>query len=205
MTSKDVESMELTFITSYDNWGKEEVIELIPNGSNIRVNQDNRKEFVDAYLDWYYNKSIESQFSSFFKGFYKVISEESIRLLNSSEVMMLICGVDELNFSEMEQSTKYDNCSKNDQTVKWFWEILHEFDDKHKRMFLKFTTGSDRSPIRGLSEINLIIMVQGLDDERLPSAHTCFNHLIVPQYSSKDKLKKKLVQAIENHEGFGLM
>jgi ubiquitin-protein ligase E3 A len=48
-------------------------------------------------------------------------------------------------------------------------------------------------------------MVQGLDDTRLPSAHTCFNHLILPEYSSKVILKQKLLQAIQNHEGFGLM
>lgn len=119
--------------------------------------------------------------------------------------MTLICGVDELNFKEMEASTQYENCSKKDPTIVWFWEVLHEFDDAHKRMFLKFTTGSDRSPIRGLAEINLIVMLQAQDDERLPSAHTCFNHLILPQFSSKEQLKKKLVQAIENHEGFGLM
>jgi ubiquitin-protein ligase E3 A len=127
------------------------------------------------------------------------------QLLDSAETMTLICGVDELNFKEMEASTQYENCSKKDPTILWFWEVLHELDDAHKRMFLKFTTGSDRSPIRGLAEINLVVMLQGLDDERLPSAHTCFNHLILPQFSTKEQLRKKLLQAIENHEGFGLM
>jgi len=29
--------------------------------------------------------------------------------------------------------------------------------------------------------------------------------MILPRYSSKDILQQKLLQAIENHEGFGLM
>ena len=106
---------------------------------------------------------------------------------------------------ELEKTAAYESCNKNSQAVKWFWEILNEFDDHHKRMFLKFTTGSDRSPLKGLSELKIIIMVQALDDVRLPSAHTCFNHLILPQYSTKDAMKLKLVKAIENNEGFGLM
>ena len=39
---------------------------------------------------------------------------------------------------------------------------------------------------------------------RLPSAHTCFNHVLLPDYSSKDKMKEKLLKAIVNSEGFGL-
>lgn len=119
--------------------------------------------------------------------------------------MKLICGVDNLDMKELESTTNYERCSRSDQTIVWFWEVLNELSDDQKRHFLKFTTGSDRSPLRGLAELKLIIMVQGLDDERLPSAHTCFNHLILPKYSSKDKLRDKLLKAIEHNEGFGLM
>lgn len=119
--------------------------------------------------------------------------------------MKLVCGVEQLDFQKLEKTTQYERCSKDDQTVKWFWEVVHGLTDDQKRQFLKFTTGSDRSPLRGLGELNLIIMVQALDNERLPSAHTCFNHLLLPQYSSKDQLRNKLLKAIENNEGFGLM
>ena len=39
---------------------------------------------------------------------------------------------------ELEKTAAYESCNKNSQAVKWFWEILNEFDDHHKRMFLKF-------------------------------------------------------------------
>lgn len=38
-----------------------------------------------------------------------------------------------------------------------------------------------------------------------PAAHTCFNHLLMPEYSSEAVLKEKLLLAISNAEGFGLM
>ena len=65
-------------------------------------------------------------------------------------------------------------------------------------------TYSDRSPIDGLSQLGFVISKNGNDDTRLPSAHTCFNHLLLPEYSSEDILREKLTYAISNAEGFGL-
>lgn len=40
--------------------------------------------------------------------------------------------------------------------------------------------------------------------DRLPSAHTCFNQLDLPEYDSKEQLAERLMMAIhEGHEGFG--
>jgi ubiquitin-protein ligase E3 A len=41
-------------------------------------------------------------------------------------------------------------------------------------------------------------------DIRLPSAHTCFNHLLLPPYSNINILRTKLKYAIMHAEGFGL-
>ncbi len=91
---------------------------------------------------------------------------------------------------------------------------------------MKFTTGTDRCPHGGLSELKLTIARNGPDTEkyfniltsfyllnrliisngilRLPTAHTCFNVLLLPEYSSKQKLKEKLLKAIQYSRGFGL-
>jgi hypothetical protein len=72
--------MDLTFSVTFDNFGMEEIFDLTPNGRNTPVTNENKQEFVDLYVDWYLNKSIEQQFAPFYKGFYKVISPESIRV-----------------------------------------------------------------------------------------------------------------------------
>lgn len=119
--------------------------------------------------------------------------------------MDLICGKEELNFKELERSTRYETYTKDSQVVKWFWEILHLFDSDHKKKFLLFATGSDRAPLRGLSDLRFVIGRQATDDDRLPSSHTCFNHFLLPEYTSKEVLEQKLRQAIENCRGFGLV
>jgi|JFJP01.1.fsa_nt_gi hypothetical protein len=76
----DADAMDLSFVISYDNYGKEETVELIENGASVRVINDNKHDFVDRYVDWFLNKSVNLQFERFHRGFYKVVSKESIRV-----------------------------------------------------------------------------------------------------------------------------
>jgi len=80
---------------------------------------------------------------------------------------------------------------------------LEEFNDEERKMFLKFLTGSDRSPLRGLSDIKMTITRNG-DGLHLPASHTCFNHLLLPDYKNRSVMRKKLKEAIQYCEGFGL-
>lgn len=90
--------------------------------------------------------------------------------------------------------------------MQWFWDIVfNEFDDEYRRKLLAFTTGSDRAPITGLEDVEFIVGLEGEDESKLPTAHTCFNQLLFQKYSSKEVLLKKLRQAVENCEGFGMV
>lgn len=40
---------------------------------------------------------------------------------------------------------------------------------------------------------------------RLPTSHTCYNVLLLCEYSSKEKLKERLLTSISNAEGFGMI
>ena len=40
---------------------------------------------------------------------------------------------------------------------------------------------------------------------RLPTAHTCFNVLLLPNYDSKEKLQERLLKAIHYAKGFGML
>eukprot|EP00873_Tetraselmis_striata_P041803 jgi/Tetstr1/462067/TSEL_007137.t1 len=40
--------------------------------------------------------------------------------------------------------------------------------------------------------------------KNLPTSHTCFNILLLPEYATREKLANRLLLAIENAEGFGL-
>ena len=73
-----------------------------------------------------------------------------------------------------------------------------------KRRLLDFATGSDRAPVGGLGALALTLQRAGPDSERLPTSHTCFNTLLLPDYGSREKLRERLLTAIDNARGFGL-
>lgn len=79
--------MDLTFSTSYDNFGYEQIVELVPGGQVIPVTNENKGEFVEKYIDWYVNSSVEAQFRPFYKGFYKVISTDSINVNDQTNLV----------------------------------------------------------------------------------------------------------------------
>ena len=82
--SNTVDSMSLTFCTSYDNFGMEQLVEFKAGGAHVPVTNANKQEFVDLYVDWLLNTSVAAQFTPFYKGFYKVISLESIKVVFSN-------------------------------------------------------------------------------------------------------------------------
>ncbi len=128
------------------------------------------------------------------------------RLLRPEELELLICGSPSLDFEELERHTTYESgYSKDHSLIKDFWDIVHHMTLEQKKKLLFFSTGSDRAPVEGLKALGLVIARHGGDSDRLPSAHTCFNHLLLPEYSSKNKLRDRLLAAIDNAEGFGML
>jgi ubiquitin-protein ligase E3 A len=127
-------------------------------------------------------------------------------MLRPEELELIICGSQNLNFFELEKSAKYDDgYEKHSLTIVHFWEIVHSLSIENQKRFLLFLTGCDRAPINGLGSLVITISRFGPDSDKLPCAHTCFNHLLLPDYKNKEKLRERLIIAIENAEGFGLM
>eukprot|EP01126_Amoeba_proteus_P011279 TRINITY_DN1452_c0_g3_i1.p1 TRINITY_DN1452_c0_g3~~TRINITY_DN1452_c0_g3_i1.p1 ORF type:complete len:152 (-),score=29.49 TRINITY_DN1452_c0_g3_i1:96-551(-) len=137
--------------------------------------------------------------------FVKVETGPTIKLFEPEELQLLICGSPILDFYDLERGTNYDNgYDRNHETVINFWSVVHTYSEENKKKLLFFITGSDRTPIGGLSKLQLVISRQSGDSDRLPTSHTCFNHLILPEYPTQEKLSKFLGLAITNSTGFGM-
>lgn len=155
-------------------------------------------------VDFYFNVQCEEQFAAFKKGFLKTQNKNILDLLHPEELEELVCGSQELNFEELKETSFYEGYTEESPIIVWFWEILLDLSHENKIKFLQFSTGSDRSPIGGLGNLELKIAKHGPDTDRLPCSQTCFNYLLVPEYSSKEKLREKLMLAIQNNVGFGM-
>ena len=178
---------------------------LKPNGSSIAVTNSNREEYVQLYVDWVLNKAPGAWFEAFQRGFLKVCGGELLSMFRPEELELLVCGNPVLDFTELERVCVYeDGYLKDSRVCRMLWKVLHSLAEEQKKRFLFFVTGSDRAPINGLGSMRFVISRNGPDSERLMTAHTCFNHLLLPEYSSEEKIRRMLLVAISNAEGFGL-
>ncbi|XP_037525567.1 probable E3 ubiquitin-protein ligase HERC4 isoform X2 [Rhipicephalus sanguineus] len=196
----------LTFEVSVEHYGHTLSHELKKGGSHIKVTKENRQEYVDLYVDFVLNTSVKHCFEAFSQGFYKVCSSKVLDLFHAQELMVLVVGSENYNWNELEKNAEYkDEFHKNHPTVRMFWRVFHSLDYEEKKKFLLFLTGSDRIPILGMSEIKVVLQPMKVDDSHLPVAHTCFNLLDLPMYSSEAVMREKLRLAIQNTQGFGLV
>lgn len=195
-----------TFQISYTVFGEVITHSLKPRGDRIPVTKQNRQEYVNLYVDYLLNRSIYQQFASFYHGFHSVCASNALIMLRPEEVEMLVCGNPELAMDALRKVTVYEGYTKNDPTVRYFWDVVLSFSLDLKKKLLLFATGSDRVPIGGMGEMEFKIVRMEVPNSTsmLPMAHTCFNQLCLPPYKSRKILKQKLTIAISNAEGFGI-
>jgi E3 ubiquitin-protein ligase TRIP12 len=93
-----------------------------------------------------------------------------------------------------------------------FISIISAFGKHERRLFLQFLTGSPKLPIGGFKSLNpkfTVVLKHAEDgltaDEYLPSVMTCANYLKLPKYTSKDIMRSRLCQAIEEGAGAFLL
>ncbi|XP_026059518.1 probable E3 ubiquitin-protein ligase HERC3 [Carassius auratus] len=200
------ETFCLNFAITREYYGITEVKELIQGGKTIAVDKTNRKEFVQAYLQYVFSDAVQEQYSAFSSGFLKVCGGEILSLFQPSELMAMVVGNNNYNWEEMEKNASYKGeFSASHPTVKMFWEVFHEFPLEKKKQFLLFLTGSDRIPIHGMASLRIVIQSTAAEEHYLPVAHTCYNMLDMPCYQTKETLWHRLTQAVEQYEGFSLV
>ncbi|KAL1200108.1 E3 ubiquitin-protein ligase UPL4 [Cardamine amara subsp. amara] len=182
--------------------------DLAPHSDNDMVNLDNLQEYIKAIVNATIYNGIQRQVEAFRSGFNKVFPIEHLQIFNEEELDTMLCGERDLfNMNEVLDHIKFDHgYTSSSPPVENLLEILHEFDKKQQRAFLQFVTGSPRLPHGGLASLNpklTIVRKHGSDSSEtdLPSVMTCANYLKLPPYSSKEKMKEKLLYAITEGQG----
>eukprot|EP01103_Thecamoeba_quadrilineata_P015346 TRINITY_DN481_c1_g1_i1.p1 TRINITY_DN481_c1_g1~~TRINITY_DN481_c1_g1_i1.p1 ORF type:complete len:1638 (-),score=371.48 TRINITY_DN481_c1_g1_i1:6-4919(-) len=183
--------------------------ELKENGSNIEVTADNVDEYVELVVDAFLKKGVESQVANFQDGFNSVFPLENLQLFTPSEVDLLLSGLE--SNESWDLNTLMDNIkcdhgySQGSRAVEYLLEIMAELDNEDRRHFLRFVTGSPRLPIGGFKNLNpkftIVRKDQHSPDDFLPSVSSCFHFLKLPDYSSKQVMKEKLLYAIRSGQG----
>ncbi|PHH84635.1 hypothetical protein CDD83_1622 [Cordyceps sp. RAO-2017] len=201
--------LEQTFSTEDERFGVMTTEDLIPNGRNIDVTNENKKEYVDLMVKWRIEKRIAEQFQAFKEGFHELIPQDLINVFDERELELLIGGIAEIDVDDWKKHTDYRGYTESDEVIQNFWQTVRSWDGEQKSRLLQFTTGTSRIPVNGFKDL------QGSDGPRrftiekagevvnLPKAHTCFNRIDLPPYKNMETLQQKLTIAVEETMGFG--
>ncbi|KAL3034570.1 hypothetical protein AAZX31_02G201900 [Glycine max] len=185
--------------------------ELIPGGRNIKVTEENKHQYVDLVAEHRLTTAIRPQINSFLEGFNEMIPRELISIFNDKELELLISGLPDIDLDDLRANTEYSGYSAASPVIQWFWEVVQGLSKEDKARLLQFVTGTSKVPLEGFSALQGISGSQKFQihkaygsPDHLPSAHTCFNQLDLPEYPSKHHLEERLLLAIhEASEGFG--
>ena len=202
------QQLELFFTIDEECMGAITTYELVPNGKNIRVTEENKQEYVELYCKWNLYQRVKPQFEAIRRGLYEIISYEFLTIFDEKEMELLLGGLKEIDVSDWKKYTDYKKYKPGDNQIKWFWRIVEEYDAEKRVRLLQFVTGTSRLPIQGFRELHgsdglrkFTIEKTG-SVESLPKSHTCFNRLDLPPYYSYEQLYSKLTYAIEETVGF---
>ncbi|EQC42867.1 hypothetical protein SDRG_00586 [Saprolegnia diclina VS20] len=204
----DVADLGLTFSMDQDCFGVAKHVELMPGGATMAVTSDNRLRYVHLMAHFYLNTQIQRQSGAFLRGLQDVIDVKWLHLFNEPELQVLISGTSQaLDVADLKQAATFaGGYFGHEKRVQWLWKALESFSPADQARFLRFVTSCERAPILGFASLHPPFVVQRIsiakDDEKLPSAATCFNTLKLPTYSSYKVLREKLLVSINAGAGF---
>ncbi|KAI1765873.1 hypothetical protein GGR53DRAFT_247606 [Hypoxylon sp. FL1150] len=192
-----------TFSVEDDEFGVTKTHDLIENGRNIPVTEDNKHDYVRLVVEHKLLSSVKDQMENFLKGFHEIIPAELIAIFNEQELELLISGLPDVDIDDWKSNTEYHNYSPSSPQIQWFWRAVRSFDKEERAKLLQFVTGTSKVPLNGFKELEGMNGVNRFNihrdygnKDRLPSSHTCFNQLDLPEYENYDTLRRQVLKAI---------
>ncbi|XP_074535242.1 putative E3 ubiquitin-protein ligase HERC4 [Halichoeres trimaculatus] len=202
-TPDEVDDMDSTFTGTWDG----EMVDLDPSEPEKPVTASNTKEFVNAYVDHAFNKSVEGVFEEFKRGFMEVFEYDIVGFFQPKELQAVMVGQENDDWSVFKKNTVYEGgyYPKHPHIIA-FWEVFETLTADEKKKFFLFLTGSDRVPYMGMESIRMrVSLLPYFDDIHQPESLTCHNMLLLPLYQKhpiKKTMQAKLLQAIYHNRGF---
>ncbi|KAI8376627.1 hypothetical protein EDC96DRAFT_436149 [Choanephora cucurbitarum] len=195
--------IDLTFSIEVDDFGTNKTIDLKPNGRNIPVTEANKHEYVSLITEQKLVLAIKDQVNAFLEGFHDIIPPHLIQIFNEQELELLISGLPDIDIDEWKANTVYEGYTIKSPQIQWFWRAVRSFDQEERAKLLQFSTGTSKVPLEGFAQLQGSNGVQKFqihkefgDVNRLPSAHTCFNQIDLPEYLTYEDLRRNLFKAI---------
>ncbi|KAL5008817.1 hypothetical protein ScPMuIL_014398 [Solemya velum] len=207
--NNNIDDMDLTFSEEeYSTSGQlVKVVDLLPNGSKLAVTDKNKLRYLDILSQYRLVSLVREEVEYFLKGLNELIPDNLLSMFDENELELLMCGTG--NYSISDFKLHHSVCGTTptfNKVLDWFWTVVASFTEEQMAKLLQFTTGCSQLPPGGFMELNPKFQLTAAPTfNTLPTAHTCFNQLCLPDYDSMEQLHKLLLIAInEGNQGFGM-
>ncbi|BFG02621.1 probable E3 ubiquitin-protein ligase HERC2 [Drosophila madeirensis] len=163
------------------------------------ISPRNRAEYVRLALSFRLHE-FDEQVKAVRDGMSKVIPVPLLSLFSAAELQAMVCGSPDIPLGLLKSVATYKGFDPGSALVSWFWEVMEEFTNQERSLFLRFVWGRTRLPrtiadFRGRDFV-LQVLEKNPPDHFLPESYTCFFLLKMPRYSCKAVLLEKLKYAI---------
>ena len=203
----DIEKdMGLTFSISENNGNRIRNINLIENGENIPVTNNNKFLYIKKVTEYKLYYQFKEQCQCFKDGLSSAINMDILHIFTGDELRQIIYGFekDVFDINDMKMNIDFINWDLNNknerQCLEDFFQILYEFDIKEKEKFLFFCTSLKRLPIGGFGKLKPKFKL-AKSAIAVPTSSTCANMLKLPVLPYK-KLKEIILYVINADVGF---
>ena len=98
-------------------FGVTEARDLRPNGSNIPVTEEIKKEYVKLVCQMRMTGAIRKQLNAFLEGFYDIIPKRLISIFNEQELELLISGLPTVDIDDLKNNSEYHKYQPNSLQV----------------------------------------------------------------------------------------
>jgi hypothetical protein len=205
---------DLTFTTEAEEFGTVRSVELKENGASIAVTEASKREYVQLLIEFRLTTAIKPQIDAFLRGFHEIIPAPLISVFNEQELELLISGMPEIDLDDWRAHCDYQGgYTIASPQIQWFWRAVRSFDSETRAKLIQFVTGTSKVPLEGFAKLQGSDGIQKFQihrdprtKDRLPTAHTCFNQLDLPEYETYEELRQQLLLSInEGETGFGFI
>ncbi|TNV74890.1 hypothetical protein FGO68_gene13970 [Halteria grandinella] len=173
-------------------------VELCPGGKKRQVTLDNLQEYVELLVSERLTR-FDTQMKYIKEGISLIIPESVLFFMTWQDVDMRSTGAKTVDISTLKSITIYDTCKEDSPVVVMFWKVFATLNEDQRSKYLKFVWGRSRLPVNldGLNRKHCIEYFKSRAKDSLPISHTCFFRIDLPDYSSEEILRKRLLYAIE--------
>ncbi|KAM7290215.1 E3 ubiquitin-protein ligase HERC2 isoform X3 [Ixodes scapularis] len=165
-----------------------------------RTTVENRAEYVRLAINYRLHE-FDRQVAAVREGMSKVIPVPMLSLFTGYELETMVCGSPDIPIQLLKAVATYKGVEPDSLLVQWFWDVMEEFTNAERSLFLRFVWGRTRLPraiadFRGRDFVLQVLDKYSPADHFLPESYTCFFLLKMPRYSCRAVLREKLKYAI---------